>query len=247
MYFLLSGEGPSDIGVCDPASPSCNSEHFVAGPMAVMVDQLVEVFQGFEMSHLATERVEYVSEKYLADNKQAPQRKAMWLKGKKKSAETKYYFENARALAVAAKAKSAKINDNVIAVLFRDSDGTASAGRGEWQHKRVSMIKGFATEGFELGVAMVPKPKSEAWLLCGLRPNPYQNCAQLECESGNDDVDNSLKQQLAELLNGKASASDLTALVTEQQVNVMQLDMPSFSAFKTDLERAVKLAMGIPI
>ncbi|MGL4207511.1 MAG: hypothetical protein ACRCRW_15510 [Aeromonadaceae bacterium] len=245
MFLLLSGEGPGDMGVCNPASTRCSSNNFVAGPMAVIVDQLVDSLQGFGMSHIATERVEYLSEKYLSENKPAPQRRAMFLRGKKKPAETKYYFENARALAVAAKEKSAEIQDAVIAVLFRDSDGTASAGRGDWKNKRDSMIAGFEAEDFNLGVAMVPKPKSEAWLLCSLKPNPYQHCDQLESESGNDNAENSLKQQLDELLDGNTSASDLAALVTELRVDVTRLNMPSFSAFKADLEQAVKLATSV--
>lgn len=243
MYLLLSGEGPSDMGVCNPASTSCTGNAFVAGPMAVMVDQLVESLQDYEMSHIGTERVEYLSEKYLSDNKAAPQRRGMFLRGKKKPVETKYYFENARALAIAAKAKSEEVEDTVIAVLFRDSDGTASASRGDWQNKRNSMIAGFEAEDFNFGVAMVPKPKSEAWLLCGLKPNPYQHCEQLESETGNDNAANSLKQQLNTLLNGNTSAHDLTALVSQRTVDVMRLDMPSFSAFKIDLERAFDLYM----
>lgn len=243
MYLLLSGEGPSDIGVCNPATTHCSGNNFIAGPMAVMVDQLVESLQNFEMSHIDTERVEYLSEKYLSDNKAEPQRKGMSLRGKKRPVETKYYFENARALAIAAKAKSVEIEDTVIAVLFRDSDGTASASRGDWQNKRNSMIAGFEAEDFNFGVAMVPKPKSEAWLLCGLKPNPYQHCEQLESDSGNDNAPNSLKQQLGVQLNGNTSAHDLTELVSQRTVDVMRLDMPSFLAFKTDLERAFNRSM----
>ncbi len=54
----------------------------------------------------------------------------------------------------------------VIAVLFRDSDGTASSGRGLWEDKRKSIEDGFGEAGFDYGVPMIPKPKSEAWLLC---------------------------------------------------------------------------------
>lgn len=242
MFLLLSGEGPSDIGICDPSADWCSGEQYIPGPMALFIDQLIEQFQGFEMSHLAIERVMYVSEHYLASQRQPAQRKAMSLKGKKKPAETKYYFENARTLAALAKQKSQEINDTVIAVLFRDADGTASAGRGDWQHKRESMLQGFAAQDFDFGVAMVPKPKSEAWLLCALKPNPYQDCAALEQMSGNDSAPDSLKKRLSALHNGPVSSQALREKIIEHQIDVSRIQMPSFDLFKADLARAVRQA-----
>lgn len=245
MYLLLSGEGPGDIGVCYPTADSCDRPTFAEGPMAIMVDQLVEIFQGYEMSHLETERVSYVSESFLAANRLAPIRKAMSLKGKKRPPETKYFFENARAIAAAAKAKCEEVNDMVIAVLFRDSDGTASAGRGDWSDKRNSMIEGFKAETFELGVAMVPKPKSEAWLLCAIKENPYQHCVALEGESGNDRAANSLKDQLSTSLDGNTSVNAVNPLVNDGTIEARRIDMPSFNQFKADLQNAVNLATGV--
>lgn len=239
MYLLLSGEGRSDIGACDPESPVCNRPAFAEGPMAIMVDQLVERFQGYEMSHLGTDRVSFVSERLLADTVLPRRRKAMAFKGKKKPAETKYFFENARALAVLAKRKSEEVQDKVIAVLFRDADGTASAGRGNWRHKRQSMIEGFKAEAFDLGVAMIPQPKSEAWLLCATKQQPYQHCDTLEEASGNDKAPDSLKSQLAASLNGSTSTADLNQLLRDQVIDVTQIDMPSFNVFKEDLESKV--------
>ena len=74
---------PSDIGVV--VVQQYVIELIFKGPRAIMVDQLIELNQGFEMSHLVCELVSYVSESYLAENKQPPQRKAMSLKGKKTS------------------------------------------------------------------------------------------------------------------------------------------------------------------
>lgn len=247
MYLLLSGEGSSDIGACNPSAESCDRNGFSEGPMAIIIDQLVEVFQGYDMSHLATERVGFVSEAYLAANKLPPKKKAMHLKGKKKPAETKYYYENARALAVAAKAKGKKVGDTVVAILFRDADGTASAGRGNWSDKRNSMIEGFNAEEFELGVAMVPKPKSEAWLLCATKENPYQHCAALENESGNDNAEFPLKIQLSETLGGNAGTGNLNQLVTARTIDANQIDMPSFNVFKDDLQKAVHIANGVGV
>ena len=244
MYLLLSGEGPSDIGVCR-SSAVCDRADFQEGPMAIIVDQLIELNQGFEMSHLVCELVSYVSESYLAENKQPPQRKAMSLRGKKKPAETKYFFENARALASIARNKATEVDDNVIAVLFREADGTSSAGRGNWNDKRNSIIAGFRAEDYDLGVAMIPKPKSEAWLLCATKQNPYQHCDSLEDESGNDNGKNPLKEQLAESLDGKTNGLDMAQLINKKEIDITSINMSSFNIFKSDLEEVVKLAMGV--
>lgn len=245
MYLVLSGEGPGDIGVCIPSAECCDRSGFKEGPMAIIVDQLLDGFQGYEMSHLDAERVSFVSEAYLAANKSPPKKKAMALKGKKRPAETKYYFENARSLATVAKAKAEEIDDKVVAVLFRDSDGTASAGRGNWEDKRNSIVEGFNSESFEFGVAMVPKPKSEAWLLCATKPDPYQHCTALENESGNDRSANPLKDQLSASLNGDSSAVRINELLAEGTIDVKRIDMPSFLDFKAELQRVVSLPSGI--
>jgi hypothetical protein len=91
---------------------------------------------------------------------------------------------------------------------------------------------------------MVPKPKSEAWLLCATKINPYQHCAALENESGNDDSGRpSLKDQLSTVLGGNSDTENLNQRVTDRIIDIQQIDMPSFNTFKVDLQRAVNLAM----
>lgn len=247
MYVLLSGEGSSDLGICEPSAQACERADFRAGPMAYIVDQIVDQYvercQGYEMSHLEVGLVGYVSESYLAQHKQPTAPKSMALRGKKKPPETRYYYENARALAAVAQQKILEINDHVIAVLFRDADGTASAGRGQWQDKYDSMQAGFVAENFELGVPMLPKPKSEAWLLCAVKQNPYQHCAQLEDESGNDHSANPLKDQLSNALKAQSDMADLNDLIIDRQIDIQRIDMPSFNQFKADLCQVVALVM----
>lgn len=240
MHLLLSGEGPSDIGMCYPAAETCQAETFKPGPMAWLVDQWVERVQGYEFSHLQSGLVEFVSKQHLVAIKPAAAKKFGRLPGKKRGKETGYYFYNARALAQHANALAAEIDDNVIAVLFRDSDGTASAGRGDWQAKYDSMLQGFAAEDFSHGVAMIPRPKSEAWLLCALKPDsPYQHCAALEQASGNDDSPNSLKMQLDTALQGKASADELAETARAEKIQWENIDMPSLDVFKHRVEEVM--------
>ena len=247
MHLLLSGEGAMDMGVCHSGLKQCESSDFQIGPMSWLVDQLVGDSQGYEFSYLQNACFSYVSESFLAENKQKPAKKAMNLRGRKRPPETQYFYENARALAVEAKQKADDLNDTVIAVLFRDADGTASAGRGHWKHKRDSMINGFQAEGFEFGVPMIPKPKSEAWLLCAVKENPYQACGGLEDESGNDSAEHPLKAQLSAALNGKDSIDEINDMLLKGSIDVHQIDMLSFNAFKDNLKEVVKSAIGLPL
>ena len=87
---------------------------------------------------------------------------------------------------------------------------------------------------------MVPRPKSEAWMLCALKVQPYQNCHLLEDEPGNDNSPNSLKAQLAAIFNNaEPSAAKQSELVAEGRVDPLQIDMPSFQRFREELEAAV--------
>ncbi len=97
------------------------------------------------------------------------------------------------------------------------------------------MIQGFSDEGFEQGVPMIPKPKSEAWIICSVKNNPYQGCRTLEDRSGNDKSPNSLKGELAEILDGLPSREQLCEMVSNGTIDSNRIDMPSFLAFKEAL------------
>ncbi|WP_156940937.1 hypothetical protein [Halomonas halodenitrificans] len=242
MHLLLSGEGVSDIGGCYPASEQCQAQTFQPGPMAWMVDHWLEHCQDYEFSYLENGLVHFVSKSYLVKNKPQVGKRPKLRRGKKDRGETSFFYNNARVLAQKAMALENELNDTVIAVLFRDADGTASAGRGEWKAKYKSILNGFADEGFEYGVAMLPKPKSEAWLLCALKPeSPYQHCGRLELESGNDRGKNPLKDQLSDALNSNSSAEELAELAQNRVIRVEDIEMISLHAFKERMEEVVRL------
>jgi hypothetical protein len=203
--------------------------------MAIIVSQIVEQRLGF--SFMETQCYGYVSKSELVQraSRFKRQKKSPRLPGKKKQKETAYFYRNARALALCAKDKEAELHDEVIAVLFRDSDGTASADRGLWQYKWKSIIQGFSDERFERGVPMIPKPKSEAWIICSVKNNPYQACGALESRSGNDKSPNSLKAELVEILDGRPSRKQLCETVNNGTIDSNRIDMPSFLAFKQAL------------
>ena len=235
MYFLLSGEGPTDIGLCFDGMNACEGSRHLQGPMTIIIAQIVE--QRLNFSFLDTWYYGYVSKRELVNRASIfkNEKKSPRLPGKKKPKETGYFYRNARALALCAKDKEAGLNDRVIAVFFRDSDGTASADRGLWKNKWDSVIQGFRDEEYGQGVPMMPKPKSEAWIICSVKNNPYQDCEALENRSGNDKSPNSLKGELAEILDGQLSREQLCEMVNNKTIDINRIDMPSFLAFKNAL------------
>ena len=237
MYFLLSGEGITDMGVGKSDVITCEGDAYYAGPMAIMVDQIVEGCRNYSILEVGC--CGYVSEHRLADRagELKTAKKELRLPGKKQAKETRYFFNNARVLARIAKEKEAYLADEVVAVLFRDSDGTASAGRGLWDDKRQSMLDGFDEEAFSNGVPMIPKPKSEAWLICALKKLPYQRCEALEDRSGNDNSPKSLKKELEKILGIEVTPELLCERV--RNVDIDKIKMPSFQAFRERLEEVI--------
>jgi hypothetical protein len=238
MFFLLSGEGVTDMGVGKTDAGVCEGEDIQVGPMTIIVNRVVEKRHGY--SFLDVGCCGYVSERQLAERGEqlkSVKKKALRLPGKNQAKETRYFFNSARILAGIAKEFQTERQDEVVAVLFRDSDGTASAGRGLWEEKRQSMHDGFAEEKFARGVPMIPKPKSEAWLICGLKKAAYQNCELLEDRSGNDKSPKSLKKELAKILNGDVTAELLCEKASS--VDIDKIEMPSFLAFRTRLEDVI--------
>lgn len=241
MYFVLSGEGPTDLGVCEWPHDYCAGTACQSGPMLVIIDKLVQAKTG--KNFLPNNHYTLVMERHLSQLSKAraiQSPRGLRLSGPKTPKETAYFYRNAQALAKFAQAEEKKRNKHVIAVLFRDCDGTASASRGLWNDKFESMKKGFQAEGFERGVAMVPKPKSEAWLICALKPNsPYQSCAKLEERSGNDNAPNPLKTELAQILQVNATRENLVQATNDHVDPTRISDMASFDAFRNDLYAAL--------
>ena len=231
MFFLLSGEGPTDLGVPATAENSARGAKFSPGPLAMLVDQLVESAHGY--SPHESNVMGFVSKSGLTVRASSlkAQKKSVRLPGKKREKETRYFYNNARLLAKIALDRTAQLRDDVVAILFRDADGTASSDRGEWAAKHKSMLDGFADEQFFNGVPMVAKPKSEAWLLCALK-SKYRDCDRLEDRSGNDNSKDSLKAELAEHLGKVVNREVLCNLVKSKSIDPDHIQMPSFVAFR---------------
>lgn len=243
MIVVLSGEGRSDLGACRNAQGHCSGDTFAPGPMTVLVDQEIASHFDYSPLELAPETYLYVSKTRLSElvRERKEHSSKMSLTGKKHGQETGYFYINAWMLGEAAKDFEQLHKDIAIAVLFRDSDGSHTAGASEWSAKWQSMRSGFQrAELGARGVPMLPKPKSEAWLLCAVA-NGYQDCEKLEALPGNDDAPRSAKAQLQAALGGDAS--------TGAQLNWLQVhgfdheavaaNMPSYQQFKASLAAAI--------
>jgi hypothetical protein len=152
------------------------------------------------------------------------------------------FRRNAQALACLALGLSAHAdNAPVIAVLFRDCDGTNSKPQTSCTEKADSMAEGFNNLFFPSGVPMIPRPKSEAWLLCAIA-NGYQHCDSLENAPGNDGSPNSLKSRLDQAIPEGFNLAWILERIEDGNVDIKRITMPSLTAFRHRFDDAVRLA-----
>ncbi|MGL5384775.1 MAG: hypothetical protein ACRC2A_03875 [Enterobacterales bacterium] len=243
MIVVLSGEGASDLGQCSNMQGICQIPEFVFGPMAMLIDKEIESVYHYSVLDSAPQSYVYISEVRLKELEvqRKNQRRQVSLVGKKKEQEMGYFSINAWMLGEEALRIEERCQDRAIAVMFRDCDGSRSAARGLWQSKWDSMKSGFDRSELGVrGVPMIPKPKSESWMLCAIKNN-YQHCAALESLSGNDDAPNSAKARLTDAMHGQSS--------TQEQLNWLQdngfdsvavaAQMPSYQSFKSAMQSAL--------
>ncbi len=238
MILVLSGEGPTDLGRCNTSSEQCQDKAFDIGPMAVIADKIIEERIGYSLSSIP-EAIHFVSKKALVAWSKAQRTPRMSsLRGLNTDVETRYFFSNARALGeIAQQIQDRNRDQPVIAILFRDTDGTGSAPNQLWRDKHKSIMDGFESVPFMRGIPMLPKPKSEAWLLCAIRKPSYQHCQQLEDISGNDKAPNSAKDQLQNTMQTELSRETLIEWIERHGFNwqAVSAQMSSFESFSTHL------------
>lgn len=238
MRALLSGEGVTDLGSCTNALGVCEGQDFRIGPMTVLLSQLAEHKLGYSLLD-TPDSLRFVSETALCAQAKAMPARLQPARSKKKGAETSYFYANAMMLGRLALEFETETGEPVLAVLFRDSDGTRSSPNTLWADKLQSMHDGFLRSSFEHGVPMLPKPKSESWLLCAALPQ-LLSCAVLEDISGNDNSPNSAKAQLDAALCGHKSCEELCAWLAQNPLDAGRAaTMPSFKAFWDALDSAL--------
>ncbi len=239
MILVLSGEGPTDIGTRQPKETGWE---FAPGPMAWIVDKLLERpgklnYSMLEIQASGGDCVDFLNESELAALRGA---KPFFLPRGDDTPGNVSLRKGAFLLGKHAKGIASERNSPVIAVFFRDADRTNSTPRMEWEGKFASMKQGFVRADFQSGVPMIPRPKSEAWMLCGLLKgrNAEEDCDWLEGESGNDASQKSLKGQLADHLRYAPTTDQQAELVRGGKIDPTLIDLPSFVAFREELVRA---------
>lgn len=238
MIVVLSGEGPTDLGNCNNATGACSDQTYSPGPMTVLIDKIIEQRLNYSPLQVAPSTYRYYSERALASRAKARRgNRPFMLSGKKHSQETGYFHINAWMLGEIAIELEQAEEDKSIAILFRDSDGTNTSKSDHWKLRHESMVSGFKRADYERGIPMVPRPKSEAWLLCAAKHDPYQNCERLEELPGNDSSPNSAKGQLDVALNNSTSAQDLVNWLKNIDFDNVAVasQMPSFDFFRKRL------------
>jgi hypothetical protein len=211
--------------------------------MATIVAQLAEPVLGYDLTDLP-DSWHYVKESELcAIAKAAPRMRPIGRqRGLKQAVETRYYHDNAQALARLANEMAQKEQEPVLPVLFRDADGTRGHP-ANWSDKWQSMRDGFDSAGCAHGVPMLAMPKSEAWLI-GWCSKTLTDCSGLEALPGNDASPNSAKTRLEALTGTPLSAADWVDRLTDTPLSASEVDrlstMPSFNHFRQALSSALK-------
>jgi len=229
MHLVLSGEGNSDIGKL-----SYDSSKFIPASMYYLIDKIIEKKLHFSFYETTSDLITFIPKSELVK----VGRKLPPYTGKKLKKGQALFLVNAITLAKIANEKAKECGDeDVIAILFRDSDGTRSTSSGMWEDKVESIENGFKMERFTKGVAMIPKPKSEAWLICALKETPYKQCEKLEDRSGNDNSPNNLKDELNSF---GIQLDTINEMIQNDEIDIEQIDMPSFISFKSRLTKLLE-------
>jgi len=225
MHLVLSGEGNSDIGKL-----SYTDNTFEPAPMYHLIDKLIEQKLGYSFYESTPTSITFIPKAELIKKCKSMRS----FVGKNKKQETTLFYKNAKGLSqIANEVCNTKQDNDVIVILFRDSDIHSH------DNKIQSIENAFEEENVK-GVGMIPKPKSEAWLICALKDNKYQNCEQLESRSGNDDSPNNLKDELKEILEKiDKEYYDINDMIKNDEIEIDKINMPSFEYFIDKLESSL--------
>lgn len=239
--LLVTGEGPTDMGVSNNQQNICTGDNYNIGAMAIVA---IRVLQHY-LPDWNSDNLNFDDPKgwitYIGGNRLAELAKNKQIfKPSKKLA--KGFIEHAhRAVAMA---EYAYEHTHQLGIYFHDAD------KGSISHFINAITLGANSFDNEADyppiVAMIPKPTSEAWFICAKKESPYTHCAQLEHDlSGNDSASpqNSPKRVLASLL-GVDDCTTPIQLDLAKECNIEQIDMPSFNKFKADLHQAITKICG---
>lgn len=219
--IVMTGEGPTDMGPCNNSQAICTDNQLDVGPVAQLMFKTIQQYlPNWNIDNLEQENVAshltLIDETWLI-SKCKEKKRGLIRPSKAVAKGMTVHAQRAQVLA-----EYAQSNNHQMAAYFHDTDGTRSQleDMPDRQEKLTQAIQaGFRAAKFEnQGIAIVPKPTSEAWLICGVKESPYQHCGLLETNlSGNDNSPSRApKAVLGEILgNSKYTRSDLNDLVDQ--------------------------------
>lgn len=234
--ILVTGEGSSDMGGSNNGHLISSGASYNLGPMALLAVRLLQKI----IPDWNEDNIDFQSPNNwmtcISGSELARQAKGV-RKHRPSTKLKKGFVEHAnRATTMAGYAKD---NEHQLAFYFHDTD------KCDFDDLHQSIMLGFnGIEGVH-GIPMIPKPTSEAWLICGQKQDPYAHCTALETElSGNDAAsdDNAPKKVLARLIGQEATTEQQYEMVTG--IDVTRINMPSYNQFKTDLTNAIEVICG---
>lgn len=228
MKFILSGEGPSDLGINEP------NGDFRKGAMTFLINAIAKKVGCSNLSF------KLIMEKELKSLKKADRRNTMGRGIEYKPHESEYLS----ALYLGRYALEDGANKEIGVIFFKDTDGTNSAPRNRWEMIVKAMQGGFKFSGNPFCVPMVPRPKSEAWLLGYYQGNldnqqAYNHCERFEEMPGNDNSPNSLKKLLQKAVSPEGNPYDVITEEDIAEIDWSRVDMPSLNLFRKRLENVL--------
>ena len=245
--LLVFGEGPTDMGRSRNAQAFACNDDLEVGPMLRLAHRLL-------LRHLPdwnaasfNEADEHAIPSVLvapAQMKSLVKSSATKLPSKK--TKSGYLIHSKRAAVLGQLAQQTDSQTTAqLAIYFHDTDGTNSEPHNP-QELVQAVNEGFRASGFaKQGIAMIPQPTSEAWLICSCKPDAYQHCALLETQlSGNDrSPERAPKQVLGQHLgNLNYHRGDLWPVVNA--IDLDRMDMPTFNQFRDDLCQGIEQICG---
>lgn len=244
--IAVSGEGITDLGASRRGLGVSEGEDIEVGPTLVLIYKLIYLYAPDWYRDLYEWTAEVPIPTYLVSRGERS-RVAKTLKPNLFQTHSNGRGGIEHAKGAWALGQIAMENGADLCIYFHDTDGTQALLRKS-PDLQGAIVNG-TCKGFEMqnikGVAMVPKPTSEAWFICHAGNPPYQHCHLLETSlAGNQDsAERSPKVHLAKLLGKEVLVRD-DLIELARAVDVERLDMPSFNKFKDDIRTAMESIFG---
>lgn len=227
--FIFCGEGSTDLYY--------NEIYQKQGPLKDCVDQLLDFF----WDNRNCIQFKQVSRPEVSQSiKGKPEKKTYIARGAKNKFSD-HHFISASAKYLAQKAEeTAMENDEPHkwgVIYFHDLDANTKATVDEIYNASMNaMNEGFDSVSFPHGVPMIPKTRSESWLLCLLDPDGGANKKYFENLPMSDTSPNSGKKVLATML--KVSEDESYTIIEEKRDTFVWtlLQAPSFLVFRDRLK-----------